>query len=102
VGGSADGLTAQKENAAVLVELTDVAWQHPRRDGRRSVPRILVGFHGQLRRPVPIASGQPILNLDIGGGTTNLALGITARSCGPAVCLSALGTCNWCRVRIAS
>jgi ethanolamine utilization protein EutA len=78
-GGGAllTGLTAQKENAAALVRLI-----------RRRLGEALVAtaddpcleswlaFMGScvgLSRAVP---QQPILNLDIGGGTTNLALGL--------------------------
>jgi ethanolamine utilization protein EutA len=78
-GGGAllTGLTAQKENAAALVHLV-----------RRRLGDVLVAtaddpcleswlaFMGScagLSRAVP---RQPILNLDIGGGTTSLALGI--------------------------
>lgn len=78
-GGGAllTGLTAQKENAVALVRLIR------RRLGEALVATAddpcleswlaFMGSCAGLSRAVP---QQPILNLDIGGGTTNLALGI--------------------------
>ncbi len=78
-GGGAllTGLTAQKENAEALVRLVR------RRLGEALVATAddpcleswlaFMGSSAGLSRAFP---QQPILNLDIGGGTTNLALGI--------------------------
>jgi ethanolamine utilization protein EutA len=77
-GGGAllTGLTAQRENARALVELVR------RRLGDALIataddPRLeswlaFMGSCAALSRALP---GRPVLNLDIGGGTTNLALG---------------------------
>src|SRR5262245_20576912 len=78
-GGGAllTGLTAQKENSDVLVDLVR------RRLGDALIATAddpcleswlsFMGSAGQLSRAHP---ETPLLNLDIGGGTTNLALGV--------------------------
>jgi ethanolamine utilization protein EutA len=84
-GGGAllTGLTAQKENASALVHLIR------RRLGDTLVATAddpcleswlaFMGNCAGLSRSLP---RQPILNLDIGGGTTNLALGINGEVVG--------------------
>jgi ethanolamine utilization protein EutA len=75
-GALSTGLTAQKDNAAALVELIR------RRLGDALIATAddpcleawlaFMGSCAALSRQVPYT---PVLNLDIGGGTTNLALG---------------------------
>jgi ethanolamine utilization protein EutA len=77
-GGGAllTGLTAQKDNAASLVALIR------RRLGDALIvtaddPRLesWLAFHGNCGAMSTAHPDRPVLNLDIGGGTTNLALG---------------------------
>lgn len=77
-GGGAllTGLTAQRDNAAILVELIR------RRVGRAMVATAddpclesWLAFHGSCGPLSRAHPGRVFLNLDVGGGTTNLALG---------------------------
>jgi ethanolamine utilization protein EutA len=78
-GGGAllTGLTAQKENAAALVTLIreriGAAIIARADDPRMESWLAFMGNSAKLSRRLP---DTPIINLDIGGGTTNLALGL--------------------------
>jgi ethanolamine utilization protein EutA len=85
-GALVTGLAAERENAATIVELLE------KRLGESVVaaaddPRLesWLAFMGNCHALSRSLGAKPILNLDIGGGTTNLALGVdgavTATGC---------------------